>query len=537
MKLGRTIRIIALVILGGFLLRIPYYFLYPTHVDDESSHAANAVVLMNGGMPYVDFADNKPPGIFYIYYAIFLLFGKYNILAARMAAFFCTLATALVLGLCAYKISGRMAALSAAVFYLTFTATLVSERAQANTEIFMALPYSLAALLLWLAVTNEKGYLYFLSGVSSGLTPLIKQVGGIEMAAVLFWLLLIPLVYGKEKWLSSLKACGAFCAGFILPGAIVGLSFYRHGVLGDAIFWCLTYPARYVRVGTVKYGFLTPFVEEFLPFFFTSIILWILCGLWIKRAVKKRVQSGTDQFSVLSSQFSIFLLLWLLSSIAAALTGSRMFSHYFIQILPPLCLIAALGAGIRFAECAGAQRKYWKAAIITLTLLPGLVFFGMDVYSRHDYTVPKFMTAAEYIRTHTSYEDRIFVWGWTPGLYAHSGRTPATRFALTMMLTGYKPGSDPDENDRSDIAWTEAPEAWPMLESDLKRNKPVLIIDTSPGNYHDFGRYPMKDYPVLNDYVAENCHLEASVADMDIYRCASAPVSSAPAAGEIIRKG
>ena len=520
----RTFIIIALIIIGGFLLRIPYYFLYPAHVDDESSHAANAVVLMNGGLPYLDCADNKPPGIFYIYYATFLFFGKYNIFAARMAAFLWTLATALILGLCAYKISGKKAALPcAAAFYLTFTATLLSERASANTEIFMALPYSLTALLLWFAFTKRNGYLYFLSGICSGLTPLIKQVGTAEAAAVLLWLLLIPLIYGKENRLHCLKAGAAFCAGFILPIAVVGLLFYRNGILDSAIFWCLTYPGRYVSTGMAKYGFLLPFVEDFLPFFFTSIIIWILCGFWVKRAVVSRDNRGPDNQEQIRQeqirQFSIFLFLWLLASIAAALTGSRMFSHYFIQILPPLCLAASLGAVICFTEGAGVKRKA-ISAIIALTLLPCLVFIGMAVYSGRGGTAPRFLPAAEYIKTNTSSEDRIFVWGWVPGLYVYSDRMMATRFALTMWLTGYKPGNDLNENDRSDIAWTEAPEAWQMLEADLKHNKPALIIDTSPGNYHDFGRYPINDYPILKDFVTENCRIETRIADMDIYRCA-----------------
>jgi hypothetical protein len=88
-----------------------------------------------------------------------------------------------------------------------------------------------------------------------------------------------------------------------------------------------------------------------------------------------------------------------------------------------------------------------------------------------------------------------------------------------MMLTGYKRGNDPNESDRADITWIAVPEAWPMLETDLKRDPPELIVDTSPGNYHDFGRYPIKDYPILRSFVDENCRLEKSIAGTDIYRC------------------
>ena len=87
------------------------------------------------------------------------------------------------------------------------------------------------------------------------------------------------------------------------------------------------------------------------------------------------------------------------------------------------------------------------------------------------------------------------------------------------MLTGYKQGSDPNEEDRADIAWLYVPESWPMLEEDLIHNPPELIVDTSPGNYHDFGRYPLKSYPILSSFVEKSCRLERSIAGTDIYRC------------------
>lgn len=58
-----------------------------------------------------------------------------------------------------------------------------------------------------------------------------------------------------------------------------------------------------------------------------------------------------------------------------------------------------------------------------------------------------------------------------------------------------------------------------MLEEDLHRNRPELIVDTSPGDYHYFGRYPIKDFPILYDFVEKNCRLENSIARVDIYRC------------------
>jgi MFS family permease len=483
---------------------------------------------MDGGRIFVDAsANNKPPGIFGIYYLTFLLFGKYNIFAVRMMAFLFTLATALVLGILAYRIKGEVAALLAAVFYLCFTAVLYSTTPMstglmaANTEVFMVFPYTLAVLLLWFAEKKERGALYFLSGVVAVLAPLIKQVGGVEVAAVLLYLLLTPFWSGR-KWRSVFKSCIAFGAGFVTPILLVALALSMYGVLDDAIFWCFTYPSRYISLGATNLGILQQIVWEFVPFSLAVVILWVLCGLWIKRTVCDSMGLNLDMDSVERRQsgFSLFLILWLLVSVAATLTGKRMYDHYFIQMLPPLCLTAALG-GARYFIGTGRRRGVWKAAIITLTVLPGIVFTCMTLaVDSWDEIKPDFRPATDYIRAHTKPEDKIFVWGWYSPVYVYSQRTPATRFVFTTMLTGYKPGDDPDEQDRTDLLWAATPEAWPMLEADLQSNRPEMIIDTSPGDYHDFGRYPLRDYPVLRDYVDENCRLETTIAGMDLYRCA-----------------
>ncbi|MBN1569533.1 MAG: hypothetical protein JXA73_16940 [Acidobacteria bacterium] len=101
----RTAGIIALILLFGFFLRIPYFF-HTMQDIDEGSHAAIATALLNGGLPYIDAVDNKPPGIFYVYLVTFFLFGKYNMAAVHMVTFLWTIATAAILGILAKKLEG-----------------------------------------------------------------------------------------------------------------------------------------------------------------------------------------------------------------------------------------------------------------------------------------------------------------------------------------------------------------------------------------------------------------------------------------------
>ncbi len=487
---------------------------------DEGCHAAAAAVLMNGGLPYLNVVDSKPPGIFYIYLVTFLLFGKYNMTAIHMVTFLWTVATAIILSVLAKELAGKSAALFTMLFYLVFSAALYPKMIAANCEIFMALPYCLAVLLLWYGCVREKGYLLFASGFVSGLAPLIKQVGGVELGAVFVYILvLIPSLYGKKRIIPSILTFVKFGIGFVLPIGVVAFLFYKKGILVDEVFWNITYPRRYISLGASTYGFVSQILVEFVPFVLSTIILWVLSVIWIKHVV---VDLRNRRASI-SSQFSLLLIVWLIASASTTFIGNRMYGHYFIQILPPLSLIAALFAGKCIDE-SESHKRHWRDAVLALTVIPGLVFTGMAISFEATTDTwgeikPDFRPAAEYIKTHTEPQDKIFVWGWFTPIYVYSERTPSTRFTFTTMHTGYRQGNDPNEKDRADIGWLFAPEAWPMLENDLNRDPPELIVDTSPGNYHDFGRYPIKNYPILRNFVDQNCRMEKSIAGTDIYRC------------------
>lgn len=510
----KTIRILGLVLLLGALLRVPYLF-HTLQDMDEGCYAGAAAVLMDGGLPYRDAVENKPPGIFYLYRAVFELFGRYNMGAVHALTFAWTLLTAAVLALAARQLGGRLEAVCTFLFYLVFTASLYPKMIAANSEIFMALPCALGALALLDAFARNSRALYFAAGLAFGFAPLFKQVGAVGAAAVFAFLLILPLSRRGMRVGRTAAPLLLFAAGFVLPAAAVAFLFHRAGILGDWLFWNVTYPVRYVGSGNAALPFFPQLLGEFLPFVLATVLLWALAALWVRHEAG-RWRSGGG--------FSLFILLWLASSTGATFIGSRMFGHYFIQILPPLCLAAGLSAGRLLSAGDPLRRRAWKGAVVALTLVPGVIFALMGIAfeaSTNSWWRPEpdFRPATDYIRRHTAPGDTIFVWGWFTPVYVYAERTPATRFMNTHLLTGYREGNDPDERDRADIAWHAVPEAWPMLEADLRRNRPVLVVDTSPGDYHDFGRYPIRDYAPLARYLDDACRLEKRVAGMDIYRC------------------
>lgn len=322
-----TIRTLGLMLLFAAVLRVPYLF-HTLQDMDEGCYAGAAAVLMDGGLPYRDAVENKPPGIFYIYRAAFELFGKYNMRAVHGLTFAWTVLTAAVLGLLALGLEGRRAAPCAFFFYLVFTASLYPKMIAANSEIFMALPYALGALLLFHALTRASRPLYFAAGLAFGFAPLFKQVGAVGGAAVLVFLLVLPFFERGIRTGFTIGSTLLFGAGFALPTGVVALLFRRAGILDDWVFWNLTYPFRYIQSGNEALRFFPQLLAEFLPFVVSTVLLWVLAALWVRRESGRWRPGG-------GGGFSAFLLLWLAASMGATLIGSRMFGHYFIQILPP----------------------------------------------------------------------------------------------------------------------------------------------------------------------------------------------------------
>src|ERR1700752_2707351 len=84
--------IIALVV----ILRSPT-LLPSMYVSDEGYYGTIANDILDGGAVYHTAVDTKPPGMYYIYAAVFQVAGRNNLLAVHVLAILVVAATALVL--------------------------------------------------------------------------------------------------------------------------------------------------------------------------------------------------------------------------------------------------------------------------------------------------------------------------------------------------------------------------------------------------------------------------------------------------------
>src|SRR5438067_13900784 len=74
------------------LTRLPV-LRHPQPISDEGVYSVVANEILDGGRPYVDAVERKPPLLFWTYAAIFAVAGKFNFIALHTAGVTWTLLT------------------------------------------------------------------------------------------------------------------------------------------------------------------------------------------------------------------------------------------------------------------------------------------------------------------------------------------------------------------------------------------------------------------------------------------------------------
>jgi hypothetical protein len=194
-----------------------------------------------------------------------------------------------------------------------------------------------------------------------------------------------------------------------------------------------------------------------------------------------------------------------LSAAVSVAVGLRFFGHYYIQLVPPLALLAA-GALAR-----GARR--WADATMALALVAALGFGAAGFFIRPGVPEPNYESVSRYLASVTNPDDPIFVWGSVPEIYWASGRKPATRFITSPFLTGNYAGRPADEANSG--ADTQA--AWDDFYRDFTAHPPKYFVDTSPAKVRGAQYYPISKFPRLEKIVRTQYRYKVAIDDIVVY--------------------
>lgn len=416
----------------GLVVHFPI-FTSPVLDVDEATVGSIAQEILRGRHLYEDLVDRKPPILFLIYAASFLITHGDSLLPVRMLMVAMEAGTGLLIG---YALCGRWRhrLAIAALFLLGTAAFPLADAHAASFEGFMVLPMTVA----WWFSRKGKA---LPAAVALALATLVKQ------SAVFT---IIPIAYNLWRGPNGPRRVAVMTAGSVGLYLVVGTSFG----LREFLFWNLTGNASYLGasslLGLAGRAALTLAVYGIGH----MVLVWMAGRAWVER------------------REHLDLWLWLLSALLGVAIGQHFFGHYYLQVLPPLAALAA----------TQIDRIPWRRALQVAAATTAVWIGVCMALPRPD--LPPYVRLVAQIDRLSDRDDPILVWGVFSEATWASARPMASRFPHTNFVTGVDQGR-PTQG------------ALEELCQDIETRAPTLIIDTSPANVRDSGKAPMVEVPAM----------------------------------------
>jgi 4-amino-4-deoxy-L-arabinose transferase-like glycosyltransferase len=357
---------------------------------DESLYFLMAQAWRAGHLPYTTIWDNKPVGI----YVIFAAFQSFipGVAAMRVATALCV---ALLAGT-VFRITERLTRDRSAAWFagvVLIICSLSNDGLSANTELFMA---GFTALAVLAVLAGAPGWA---AGLALGCGFMVKYVMAPEAAVLLL------LLWHQRGF----KACAAAMAAGAVPVLAAAGLYAAAGQL--PLWWDCSVVSNLRRAtvawhaGVVGSALATQF-WRWGPLYLTALVLGF--------GARKR------------GAVSNFPLFWLLAALLGAVSAKSFYDHYFLQALPPLCVLA--GQAWSRLPRGGAVRDVFLTIVLIFPLHAGW-------RALRDARGPDLPVEAAKALT-TDQAQSLYVFDSQPIIYALTGLTPPTRFVLPSELTG-----------------------------------------------------------------------------------------------------
>jgi len=422
---------------------------------DQGIYAVVGRTILDGGMPYRDAWDFKPPGIYVVYAAARALSGgaQWGIRALELGGL-----AAMVWMFC--KLAHRWWGQWRIGLWAGFLAALVHAQLDfwhtAQPETFGGM---LSVAGLWAATDRQATrhrWPYLVCGVLFGCAGLLKPPlagGGAVVAVWAGWQAMQSQpAPGRRpnRWRQLSRPAGWVLLGGALPFALCLLWFWARGALPALQETLLGFTPHYTALGWQEHQ-LVELVGKALLEWLLGYCSLITAGLLLTLVLWRRLQS--------QSGIALLLGVVAIQLLGVALQG-KFFPYHYAAAWPLTALIAAvgwwhawrlavargrgaialfclalLGAGVLRTATKDVQGSFWlrSARRIHLYVLRAEDQPAADGLA----TVADVNAAANHrlaaqLRQRVAPGDSIYVWGFEPVLYDLSERPSASRFIYNV---------------------------------------------------------------------------------------------------------
>jgi 4-amino-4-deoxy-L-arabinose transferase-like glycosyltransferase len=475
-------------------------------IDDEVVYAVAAQTIVQGGLPYINAVERKPPLLFYVYAAVLRTFGPYNWHALHGVEVIWILATMAGLFVIGRRLFDRDVGLIAALLYSIFQAWSYWNNLAFNGEVLMNLPIVWAYAFAFSSQDSRRIFNLFVAGGLLAAGFLLKQPAAIALVPLALYVFTPSGGTRRLATSDGFSRLLALSLGFSVILVAAGVWLFARGLLGDAFYWTITNHA-------IPEVFWIKGLENTLAFM--AFCLPLTAGAWFSTR-NQNLWLGKE------SERHALVALVIVSLIGAGSSG-RFYPHYYIALVPPCALLAAPWFAMM---CRADGRERHVGRLAQAWLAATVVIFGI-AHVRGLARQPAVSEAGRYLRAHSSADDRVFVWGQETRIYVDAQRRPASRYIATFPLTGlifaapHRSAGEAAIDTRTRIV----PGAWDNLRKDFAQHEPDFIVDTEAGRD---ATYPVRDFPALAKLLSAEYQPVASTADGVIYkRDASKPTQLA----------
>lgn len=433
--------ILLLLVIG---LRIPALF-EPYWYGDEGIYLTVGQAMRQGSGLYTQIVDHKTPMIYWL-----------AELAGNLVGLKLILITASVMStglfyLLAEKLFKKTWAINISSLAFVLLTTLPSfEGHIANGELIL-MPFVLAGMYgfwqYWPQKITQPQELHkilsklptwspYFIGSMFGLAILTKVPAGFDLLGLgVFLGLMMPYSWDKINRATYTLFGLKIILGTALPIGLSVIYFALRGGLYDYLQFGLLYNFWYISA----WG--SPFnnaVAVFLSSLNGRLLILVILTYWFWRQ-RKNLGLGF-----------LFTVIWFIYALFGAYLSLRPYPHYLIQIMPAAALL------VGFLIEGSRQKRWLSALMIAITAatiywlrfapFPTMAYYRIfshylsgkitqeQYFASFDASVPGNYALAKWIVEHTGLNERIFIWGNEPTVYALSERSPVGKFTTTFHI-------------------------------------------------------------------------------------------------------
>ena len=325
----------------------------------------------------------------------------------------------------------------------------------------------------------------FIAGSFFGIGFLFKNPAAFDLLAFLLLPLFLIKLNNLQHWRTTFIYGITLMAGFLFPTLLTALWFaYQHSFWP---FYNAVFGSNFTYIGIweplARWGRTGDFGGTVIQRLSLAIIL--TTGLWLVRR----------QLPTLIT----IICLWFIWNLFGTTLSGRPYPHYLLQATPLLAIFLTLGLTANHARTqivsisalaifwlAWGRMGYWSYPVSSYYQNFWQYATGQQSYltyrNNFDPHVSEIYSISQWLKTSTTPQDRVFLWGDDAQIFALAGRLPATKYVAAYHV--------------------EQANAYQEVIEFLRQHPPTIIIISAD---------KARPYPQLDDFLGKKyleVHLE-----------------------------